>query len=155
NATSFSVNSTPAGGFQVPSGNFQIGTISVPWATIASGGTAGVINSVNVNGTPTAVNVTGLTSPATTTAQVTANLASTVTQLAAQLPGTDGISSLTMTSSGANVTLGFGTGSPLAVTPDTTPPGNAGETTWLGGPLPDGTTAQVFSNPTMAVNATP
>jgi flagellin-like hook-associated protein FlgL len=131
-ATSFTVNSTPTG-------NFQVGNVIIPWSQLA----AGNVTSVTVNGSPYTPSppISGL-SAGGTPSDLAANLATTLTQLAAQAPpgASAGFTSLTATSSGHTTTLNFNGAAPLAVTPDSG--GALGEMTWVGGSTPDGTVAQ-------------
>lgn len=90
--TAVTMNNVPA------SGNFQVGNSKISWSSIV----AGNVTSVDVNGTPTAVTVTGLTQPATTPAEVASNLQATINQVSSQISDFSGLSA---TVDGATVSL--------------------------------------------------
>jgi flagellin-like hook-associated protein FlgL len=145
-ATQFSVNNTP------PSGTLKVGNIGIAWSQLSNNATGNVVYTINGVAQP-AIAVPGLINGNTAT-DLASNAAATLTALSGFLPAVDGISGLTTTAAGPDVIFAFGNTNPLPVTPDGGA-GTVGDTTWLGGPLPDGTTAQLFTNPTFTVNATP
>ncbi len=123
-----------------PTGTFKIGNTSISWSDLE----AGSVTSVNVNGTPTAVTVTGLaTGGSLTPTQLASNLQLAINQIGSQVspPITD-FSGLTASNTGAQVTVSFNGGSAATITPDNG--GASGEITW--GDSTDGTSAETFNS---------
>ena len=128
---SFTINSG-----QTPSGTFTIGNTSFPWSTLTSGASATPALTVTVNGTPTTVNLSGLTTGALTQANMATNLRIALNTIAAAgLTGTNVPASLVASGAGTTVNL---TQTTLSITPDAG--GTAGQIAWSGGA--DGLTAQ-------------
>jgi flagellin-like hook-associated protein FlgL len=125
----------------LPTGNFKISNVSIPWSDIA----AGSVTSVDVAGSPFPVTVSGL-STGGTTADLTANLASVLNQIASQVPAGSNLSTLSANATGTGVSLNWGAGTPQAVTPDGSPGGSTGEILWDLGSTPDGTVTQTPSS---------
>jgi flagellin-like hook-associated protein FlgL len=118
-SNSFTLGSTPTG-------SFRIGNTTVQWSDLA----AGTVSNVFVNGTSTAVTVTGLTVPATTPAQLASNLQSTITQIVSAGTISDFSSGLSATVIGSTVTVA-NSGALATITPNDS--GAAGQITFASG----------------------
>ena len=129
-----------------PTGSFLAGNVSIAWSQIepATGATQTI--NYTVNGTAETVSVSGL-STANTPAAAAQNMSAILNQIATQttnpLNNISNISSAYTAGSNA-FTVTFPTGQPQMITADSG--GVASETSWIGGTVPDGTTAQTPSS---------
>lgn len=130
-------------GATVPTGNFQIGNVAIPWSQIKAGSITSVIISGTTKTLTTPIALTN--APANSAATYGVNLRQAINGVAADttdVPTTENISTLTATDNGAGqVTLSETT---LPITPSTG--GTAALITW-NAPFAgvDGTTAETFA----------